>query len=233
MEFKYWLENKDVTESEEFKKWFQGSILVDDNGKPIPVFHGTQQRPFEKFSKEITTTGRHDPRAARGVISFAFDFEYASTRYGGLRKDPEETKKTLGYFPHGRTIEAYLKLTNPFDYRKSEHREILFGLCAKNTDEWARTKARFLDPSTDRGKELGVTQENREEQIRAYVDEQVEKCKKYVTEGHWSYLEDPPFLRRFGFDGVYTFEFDQLHVHVLDADQIWVVKQTYNQDLVK
>jgi hypothetical protein len=30
-----------ITETEAFKKWFQGSKVVDENGKPLRVFHGT------------------------------------------------------------------------------------------------------------------------------------------------------------------------------------------------
>lgn len=238
MEFKLWFENKDVTESAEFKKWFAGSILHDENRNPIPVYHGTQSHPFDKFSKEITTTGRHDPNAARGVISFTFSLDYASTRYAGLRKnqkrdiDKDRTKDTLSHFPYGRTIEAYLKITNPFDYRKKEHFDIIIACWKKNTEEWARTKARFLDPNEERGRELGVTPENRETKIKEYVDEEIGKAIKHISQGNYAYLEDPPFLRRHGFDSVFTFEFEQLHIHVLDVDQIWIVKQSYNSDFV-
>lgn len=39
------------TESEAFKKWFGDSKVVDENGKPLVVYHGTNQS-FESFSRE-------------------------------------------------------------------------------------------------------------------------------------------------------------------------------------
>jgi hypothetical protein len=233
MHFRYWLENKDITETEEFKKWFAGSILKDENGDPIPVYHGTQARPFDKFDSSRTTTGRIDKQAARGVFSFTFSFDYAAMKYAGLRKDnPEKTKEKLQYFPHGRTIEAYLRVTNPFDFRKREHLQPLIDYRRKETDEWARTKARFLRPGEESANQRGITEENREQKIKEYVDKQVADFAKWASEGQYAQLEAPTYLKRNGFDAVYTMEFDQLHIHVLDSDQIWIVKQQYNRDMV-
>ncbi|HEY1048023.1 MAG TPA: strawberry notch C-terminal domain-containing protein, partial [Bacteroidia bacterium] len=39
-----------VTTDQDFQKWFKGSKIVDKNGKPLIVYHGTNQR-FEKFDK--------------------------------------------------------------------------------------------------------------------------------------------------------------------------------------
>lgn len=231
MDFRFWLENKDVTETDEFKKWYAGSILVDKSGNPIPVYHGTQAVPFDKFSLDRTPTGRIQ-NYYRGVISFTFSFDYAATRYGGVRKDPDETKKTLGYFPHGRIVEAYLRVANPFDFRTPEHIKLLVDDARLATEKWAREKALFLKPGEDSSKRHGTTEENKEEKIKAYVDEEVAKTEKFASQGHYSQLEDPKFLKRHGFDGVYTIEFDQLHIHVLDPDQIWIVKQKYNRDMV-
>jgi hypothetical protein len=38
---------RDVTETPEFKRWFGDSKVVDENGKPLVVYHGT----FSDFSK--------------------------------------------------------------------------------------------------------------------------------------------------------------------------------------
>lgn len=41
---------KDITNSPEFKKWFAGSKVVDKNGKPLVVYHGTNE-PFTEMDK--------------------------------------------------------------------------------------------------------------------------------------------------------------------------------------
>lgn len=42
--------SEDVTNSPEFKKWFGGSKVVDENGKPLVVYHGTNV-DFSAFDK--------------------------------------------------------------------------------------------------------------------------------------------------------------------------------------
>ncbi|MBR2667508.1 MAG: hypothetical protein IKD96_05060 [Oscillospiraceae bacterium] len=35
---------KDQTETGQFKRWFKGSVVVDENGEPLAVYHGTSER---------------------------------------------------------------------------------------------------------------------------------------------------------------------------------------------
>jgi len=48
------LEESKQTESPKFKLWFDGSKIVDANGNPLVVYHGTNKK-FSKFGLKHTT----------------------------------------------------------------------------------------------------------------------------------------------------------------------------------
>ncbi len=54
---------KDITQTEEFKTWFGDSKVVDENGKPLVVYHGTSV-DFNEFKYEFIgeTTGTEEGR---------------------------------------------------------------------------------------------------------------------------------------------------------------------------
>lgn len=70
-----------------FQEWFKGSKAVDENGKPLKVFHGTW-REFSDFD-----TGK-----SSGIGYFTTSQEVAKTYAGGTK---------------GNVIQAYLSLQNP------------------------------------------------------------------------------------------------------------------------
>jgi SAM-dependent methyltransferase/ribosomal protein S18 acetylase RimI-like enzyme len=47
-----------VPETPEFKKWFAGSKVVDEQGNPKPMFHGTNA-DFDRFKKKSNDVGMH------------------------------------------------------------------------------------------------------------------------------------------------------------------------------
>lgn len=219
MEFKYWLENTEITKTNKFKEWFAGSKMVDSSGNPLIFYHGTQAPLFDKF------------RASdRNIISFTFTPEYAK-RYGGFRDNKKDQDKTLFYHPSSRYIEVYLNIKNPFDYRIPEHRKLIEDDYYKKIEKFARKDARFLKANDKIGQENGVTPENQEEKIKEYIKKEHEKIKEYILQGNYAHLEHPKFLKANGFDGVYTFENDNLHIHVLSEDQIWIIKENYARDI--
>lgn len=77
------------TESQEFKKWFGDSKVVDDQGKPLVVYHGTGA-DFEAFSDN-----------SRGIF-FAESPDTAAP-YARIRRNG-----------HPRTIPAYVSIKNPW-----------------------------------------------------------------------------------------------------------------------
>lgn len=43
---------EDITDTDKFKEWFKGSKIVDENGNPLKVYHGTNSEPFAKFDEK-------------------------------------------------------------------------------------------------------------------------------------------------------------------------------------
>lgn len=90
----------DVTDTPEFKRWFGNSKVVDKDGKPLVVYHGTDKK-FTEFSKEKigSNTGWDNSRlgfffiADRGLAS-----NFAKETSGG-----------------GEIVEAYLSIQKPLD----------------------------------------------------------------------------------------------------------------------
>jgi hypothetical protein len=110
-----------------FQAWFDGSKVVDKNGNPMPVYHGTRSSvEFEEFSMtgpevddwgESSSSGSGaDPTALMGAHFaeepnvanlFAEGKGWTSTRYEGEAEKP-------------RVIQVFLRITNPKDFG-SEH----------------------------------------------------------------------------------------------------------------
>jgi hypothetical protein len=82
------------TSSEAFKKWFGGSKIVDDNGKPLQVYHGTSE-DFEEFS----ATAKPASGAYHGK-GFYFGDAAMAQAYAG-EKAPQ-------------IMPVYLRMENPF-----------------------------------------------------------------------------------------------------------------------
>jgi hypothetical protein len=83
-----------VTDSAAFRKWFGDSKVVDDNGQPLVVYHGTS-KDFGTFEDN-----------GRGLISFTTTPSLANA---------------FGNRDAGRVIPAYLSVQNPFDYKNDSH----------------------------------------------------------------------------------------------------------------
>lgn len=101
-----------ATGSAAFKKWFGDSKVVDENGKPLVVYHGT------KFSNIGAFQGY------RGVAGhFAFDPEVAND-FAKAANDSEQELLAAGeedVGDGGQVYPVYLKAENIFDARNPEH----------------------------------------------------------------------------------------------------------------
>lgn len=90
-----------------FKEWFgdwendpvNASKVVDENGEPKIMYHGTNNGPFYTFDFNYGWSARTAPK---GVTSFAGDKQFAEDR---------------GY----EVIDGYINSKNPFDYRNEDH----------------------------------------------------------------------------------------------------------------
>jgi len=105
------------TKTEAFKQWFKGSVVVNPDGTPMVMYHGTGWTDIGKFESY---------RSKGGIAGFfAFDPEFAqifAEAATGFDLDEEEddgsgTKKSQTIYP------VYLRVRKLFDIRKKEDRE--------------------------------------------------------------------------------------------------------------
>ena len=84
-------ESEEPTESNTFERWYGNSILKDENGMPLKMYHGTGE-DFNTFDKKfIGKSGAYE--------GYGFNFTPFKSR-------------AMGYNPKN-VIEAYLKVENP------------------------------------------------------------------------------------------------------------------------
>lgn len=91
---------KDQTETPEFRRWFGDSKVVDEDGKPQVVYHGTDSR-FNSFSEEKIGTGADSSPFVGGTGFGGKGFYFSPDR------DTAE-----GYGRH--VVPVYLSIKNPF-----------------------------------------------------------------------------------------------------------------------
>jgi hypothetical protein len=84
----YELKETISTDSEAFRRWFNGSKVVDERGNPLPVYHGTGRpdRVGAIFRKSRATAGpmayfTNSPEIASGYASSKPDTSISDTNY--------------------------------------------------------------------------------------------------------------------------------------------------------
>lgn len=91
-------ENKNIVNENTFEKWFGNSILKDENGQPIKMYHGTNT-VFNEFSKEhIGKTGSYE--------GYGFNFTPYESRARSYSSE--------------NVIEAYLRVENPLSTKENK-----------------------------------------------------------------------------------------------------------------
>ena len=100
---KEWLEKG--TDSKYFKKWFGNSKVVDENGKPLVVYHGSLWK-FDTFGK-----------------SDEFDFSF-SPKFAHEYAAQKSFEQALDLSPV--LYSVYLKVEKPFDFRDEKSVDELF-----------------------------------------------------------------------------------------------------------
>ena len=120
-------QKRHITETENFKKWFRGSRVVDDGGKPLVVYHGTK-RDFNEFSGDA-------PAAHPWLLGDDNKNGFFFTRHAGRRSDSGPWSGAAGYAGtkqvEGETVAAtganvmpvYLAITSPYKMTMAKYRE--------------------------------------------------------------------------------------------------------------
>ncbi|NBO53404.1 MAG: hypothetical protein EBU84_02165 [Actinobacteria bacterium] len=165
-----------------FKRWFGRSKIVDANGKPLVVYHGTTA-DFTKFSDEF------GPYRG-GILAFfstspKFASDYSSFTSGSRNSN---------------VIPVFLKIENPFDYRK---------------DSWLAES--FWDETG------GITDGYSINQMVEDGDTLTkEKFVDLVKEGSWAALEAEQFVRYLkegGYDGIVVKEGGAINYAIFEPTQ--------------
>ena len=103
--------NKDIRysirspDTPEFKRWFGDSKVVDKDGKPLVVYHGSVSKGVTVFDTKLVTT-----RSPKGDIAGTF-FTSDLMAATGYTRPSRATSKT----PRGEVIQAYLSIKNPLN----------------------------------------------------------------------------------------------------------------------
>lgn len=105
-------------EGAEFGKWYEGSKLVDEEGKPIVLYHGTQNE-FRDFSPE--KIGSKFPEYSFGI--FASDSPDVANIYaaGSIKAAIDDPSKIL---KGGNVRPFYLKAKNPLEIGQGDLKSI-------------------------------------------------------------------------------------------------------------
>jgi hypothetical protein len=99
----------------EFKKWFDDSKIVNEDGNPLVMYHGT----FQKTEEGGMTVPR--TRSNRNAFFVSPDANFAS-KYAMNDLDWHPDKKGFGPVQEGAQIyPVYISAKNPFDYENADH----------------------------------------------------------------------------------------------------------------
>jgi hypothetical protein len=132
---------KKVTATPEFRKWFGNSKVVDANGNPLVVYHGTAY-DFSDFAPEKLGTNTGAPSAQVGFFftdrKKTADY-YARGNFPNLESAAQATSRivyTKDFMPSGRTEEGttpnvmpvYLSMQNPLvhDFKNKVFRDATY-----------------------------------------------------------------------------------------------------------
>ena len=193
------------TKTPEFKKWFGDSKIVEPDGTPTVMYHGTFFKPRETFLGGRTgdfTVFRPQVQEGflgekvegdPGLIFVTPDPEFAGgfagtaddTATGSLKGDAFAERR-----PGARLYPLFVKAENPFDYTNDEHIKKLFG------------GEPSLDIPTGDGR------------IKRVYPSMLET-------GRWHLIEPlAGLIKKAGFDGLYVNEQSTKNLAVFSPDQL-------------
>lgn len=104
--------------SSAFKKWFKNSKVVDENGKPLVVYHGTKQGDFSSFDK--SKIGAQTDYGYRGKGFYFTPQQELAAMYS---RDWQKFKQVPN--ENGRVIPVYLSVQNPYIIKSKDAHNIL------------------------------------------------------------------------------------------------------------
>lgn len=105
----HYFEENSMLDNPNFMKWFKGSKVVDKNGKPLVVYHGSKNAGFSVFDRSKSRSGKLNTMGP--LIYVTKDREYAGgERFGG----------------EGAIYPLYARVLNPiYAYDQLNYRQVM------------------------------------------------------------------------------------------------------------
>lgn len=158
----------------EFKKWFGKSLVVDENGEPLVVYHGSRNAGFTDFDN---LSGKRHSNAPDGSSFFSDDLDVASTYSGTyslveppIKEENEYGEEEIVNNEQGAGIYAcFLKMENPleFDFYGADWQGDLLGKYSGNNPDGDRILNKLgseffdsLEELYDEAEEQGINSED-------------------------------------------------------------------------
>lgn len=101
-----------------FKKWFKNSKVVDENGQPLVVYHGTKQGDFSSFDK--SKIGAQTDYGYRGRGFYFTPQQELAAMYS---RDWQKFKQVPN--ENGRVMPVYLSVQNPYIIKSKDAHNML------------------------------------------------------------------------------------------------------------
>lgn len=154
-----------TTRDANFKKWFEGSKVVDDNGEPLVVYHGTPSGGFEEFDLDKTSKSTLMSQEGPGIY-FTDKIELAKKYTESINKSSGDLKKEI--YP------VYLSLRKPINLspKRSNNikKEDAYLVYENGDNEWFFTNWIPFDASGSRISKEEINTMTKKEKVKLYVD---------------------------------------------------------------
>jgi hypothetical protein len=197
---------KKQIESEPFKKWFGKSKVVNPDGTPRVMYHGTRS-DISEFKSAYQLAREKDPKYGWGLAGIYFT---PDPSFANMYAQPNFRKRK----EQANVLPVYLKMENPYRYP---------------SNLWAKIKGAFLNP-IDKAQVAKAVEKNRRE--KGFADYDNIPSMELSAEGYRGIvIQHVKKLKAQGYDGVISPD-GQMYI-VFDANQIKSAignKGTYNLD---
>lgn len=179
-----------------FAKWFRGSRVVEDDGSPRVMYHGTARNDIKSFKPKQANAIYFTPDPAT-----ADEFTERSEHW--MKEMGEGAKTAPVVYP------AFVRAENPFDPDRVEH--------AEGLREWLRTK--FSNDKQFREAQRAMGKTDSDPEFSPSVDRLLTRVKM----GAWGAVENPVvqrYIRMHEYDGFYVYESGVKNLAVFSPEQV-------------
>mgnify|MGYP003666810796 CR=1 FL=1 len=137
-------ESSHATSTPEFKSWFGDSKVVDDDGQPLEMYHGTgKSEGFDEFKPEMTGLGADQLGSG---FYFTTDPEEASSYTTRLSAVANPSDAKLGGDNSPGVLPVYLSIQNPLEVKGSNLRDVDIDLTPSQAESIIRYSPDLFHP---------------------------------------------------------------------------------------